>query len=427
MQRFGFENDTIKIFKSLYLTPTARIKINGDISEHITLERGCRQGCPLSPTLFALFIEPLAQLLRDDSEIRGVVVKDIEHKICLYADDVLLFLTDPESSLPKVMYSLKKFGLYSGYKLNIHKTQTLVCNYNPSNKIRNEYTFKWNTSSIKYLGVQIPADLSTIYKINYCPITEIIKMDLNRWILLPLDLHNRIEIIKMNILPRLLFLFQALPIEIPKRQFDEWKKLISRFIWKSGRLRVRFNTLQLPKDQGGRGLPSLDDYYKAAQLRHLVCWCNDEYSAKLKDFEQSQLELPLQVLLGDINFQKTQLNKLNFLTKIPLDIWYKELRNSKIERQGRILRWVEHDLQFKPAGLDLRFKQWSLQGITSFCLISTENELESFQQLSHKYNLEKQDFFRYLQVRHYFNKNIRDPEDAGSSIVQIFVDTYKKC
>ncbi len=109
----------------------------------------------------------------------------------------------------------------------------------------------------------------------------------------------------MNILPRLLFLFQALPIEIPKRQFDEWKKLISRFIWKSGRPRVCFNTLQLPKDQGGRGLPSLDDYYKAAQLRHLVCWCNDEYSAKRKDFEQSQLELPLQVLLGDRHFQKT--------------------------------------------------------------------------------------------------------------------------
>ncbi len=191
---------------------------------------------------------------------------------------------------------------------------------------------------------------------------------------------------------------------------------------------MRFNTLQLPKDQGGRGLPSLDDYYKAAKLRHLVCWCNDEYSAKWKDFEQSQLELPLQVLLGDRNFQQTQLHKLNCLTKIPLEIWYKELRNSKIERQGRILRWVEYDLQFKPARLDLRFKQWSLQGITSFCLISTENGLESFQQLSHKYNLDKQDFFRYLQVRHYFNKNIRDirEEDTGSTIVQIFVDTYKK-
>lgn len=117
---------------------------------------------------------------------------------------------------------------------------------------------------------------------------------------------------------------------------------------------------------------------------------------------------------------------MNYLTQTPLKIWYKELRNSKIERQGRILRWIEYDLQFKPARLDLRFKQWSSQGITSFCLISTESGLESFQQLSHKINLDKQDFFRYLQVRHYFNKNIRDPEDPGSTIVQIFVDDYKK-
>lgn len=137
-----------------------------------------------------LFIEPLAQLIRDDTEMRGVVVKDIEHKVCLYADDVLLFLTYPELSLPKVMYSLEKFGLYSGHKLNIHKTQTLLCNYNPSNKIRNEYTFKWNTSSMKYLGVHIPAELSNIYKMNYYPITKIIKIDLNRWLLLPLDLRN---------------------------------------------------------------------------------------------------------------------------------------------------------------------------------------------------------------------------------------------
>lgn len=123
------------------------------------------------------------------------------------------------------------------------------------------------------------------------------------------------------------------------------------------------------------------------------------------------------VLLGDRNFQQTQLHKLNYLTRTQLEIWYKEFKNSKIGRQGRILRGIEYDLQFKPARLDLRFKQWRSQDITSFCLISTESGLESFQQPSYKFNLGKQDFFRYLQVRHYFNENIRDPEDPGSTTV----------
>lgn len=57
----------------------------------------------MSPTLFALFIEPLAQAIREDADIRGVVIKDKEYKICLYADDVLVTLTNPSVSLLKLL------------------------------------------------------------------------------------------------------------------------------------------------------------------------------------------------------------------------------------------------------------------------------------------------------------------------------------
>lgn len=72
---------------------------------------------------------------------------------------------------------------------------------------------------IKYLGVQIPRDLTSIYDKNYNPITVDIKADL-----------NRIEAVKMNILPRLLFFLQSLLVEIPSKQFNEWHKMISTFI-----------------------------------------------------------------------------------------------------------------------------------------------------------------------------------------------------
>ena len=95
----------------------------------------------------------------------------------------------------------------------------------------NRFGLKWTSSDIEYLGIQIPKDISKIYDSNYGPISKNIKADIDRWSQLPLDMHNRIETIKMNVLPRLLYLFQSLPAVVPLQQFNEWDKWISRFIW----------------------------------------------------------------------------------------------------------------------------------------------------------------------------------------------------
>lgn len=150
LARFSFKDGFIKCIRALYFSPTARIRVNGHLSQTIHLERGTRQGCPPSPTLFALFIEPLAQAIREDSGIKGTMIRGEEHKICMFADDVLLFITSPDSSIPKLMSLLKKYNLYSGYKLNIQKTQTLTFNYIPHPDIKGKYNFKWDSPKIKY-------------------------------------------------------------------------------------------------------------------------------------------------------------------------------------------------------------------------------------------------------------------------------------
>lgn len=137
LQRFGFNSSVILFSKNLYHSPTAKIKMNGSLTNPVQLERGCRQGCPLSPALFALFIEPLAQAIREDHDIRGIWIKDTEFKSCLYADDVLITLSQPDLSLPNLFSCLKTFGHYSGYKLNIHKTQIILYNYTPAGQILN--------------------------------------------------------------------------------------------------------------------------------------------------------------------------------------------------------------------------------------------------------------------------------------------------
>lgn len=97
MGKFGFQDKFIRVIQTLYDKPTARIKVNGDLSDSFTLERGTRQGCSISPLLFALFIEPLGQLMRQSDAIRGVEVGGgIEQRAKLFADDALVILGEPE-------------------------------------------------------------------------------------------------------------------------------------------------------------------------------------------------------------------------------------------------------------------------------------------------------------------------------------------
>lgn len=63
-----------------------------------SLHRGMWQGCPLSPSLFAIAMEPVAEALRTSLEIKGLRIDWLEERVALYADD-LLFLNDQSLSL----------------------------------------------------------------------------------------------------------------------------------------------------------------------------------------------------------------------------------------------------------------------------------------------------------------------------------------
>ncbi len=109
------------------------------------------------------------------------------------------------------------------------------------------------------------------------------KSDFAKWTLLPLDMSSRIEIIKMNVLPRLLYLFQSLPLDISQNQFNERDGMILRFVWNGRRPRIRFKTLV--KENGGRALPCFQDYFYAAQMKPLICWCIPSYESRWKTLE----------------------------------------------------------------------------------------------------------------------------------------------
>lgn len=128
--------------------------------------------------------------------------------------------------------------------------------------------------------------------------------------------------VKINILPRYLFLFQALPVEIPSKQFSEFNKIISRFIWQGKKPRVKLKTLQLPREEGGMALPHFKDYFYAAQIEPSINMCNPTFHARWKDIELSIMnDPPIHAVLAHKNLGRFIDNVQNPWIKVQLKIW----------------------------------------------------------------------------------------------------------
>ena len=79
LKQFGLDDKAVECIKTLHQRPTARIRRNGSLTESITLERSTMQGCCLSPTLFAIFLEPLAQANRQNKDLKGIRMGEKYH------------------------------------------------------------------------------------------------------------------------------------------------------------------------------------------------------------------------------------------------------------------------------------------------------------------------------------------------------------
>jgi hypothetical protein len=97
LERSGIQGPYLNMLKAIYSKPVANIKVNGEKVEAIPLKSGTRQGCPLSPYLFNIVLEVLARVIRQQKEIKGIQIGKDEVKISLFADDMLVYISDPKN------------------------------------------------------------------------------------------------------------------------------------------------------------------------------------------------------------------------------------------------------------------------------------------------------------------------------------------
>ena len=123
-------------------------------------------------------------------------------------------------------------------------------------------------------------EVKDLYDKNFKSLRKEIKEDLRRWKDLPCSWIGRINIVKMAILPKAIYRFNAIPFKIPTQFFNELERAIGRFIWNNKKPRIAKTLLKDKRTSGGITMSGLKLYYRAIVIKNAGYWYSDRQVEK---------------------------------------------------------------------------------------------------------------------------------------------------
>lgn len=272
LQKMNFGPSFRQWLQTIYHLPVATVINNGHESGTITLERGLRQGCPLSPLLYTIVIETLCVSIRKNRRIEGFFVPGLktESKISAYADDITLTLRD-DCSVTSAFDMIRQYELASGAKLNMEKSEGIYVGLQ-AGRNHGPVPIRWLEEQTTILGINFGNSLTQ----NWEKCIKKIENGVAKWQKRKLTLKGKSVIINTYAVSHLVYL--ASVFEIPPWVIRKVNKLIFGFLWNNKNERVSRKTCHLPFDKGGLGIADLSVITQTALTKwiSLITTQNDD-------------------------------------------------------------------------------------------------------------------------------------------------------
>ena len=245
-QRFVHWIDIMQVEKEL------RIFNNGHSSDPIYPLRGVAQGCALSPLIFILAMEMLANVVRNTDDIVGIKAKDRHKKIELAADDTLIAMQATPQCFSELNKILDSFAIQSGLRVNFSKSNVVRIGKNKDHPpLLNFLQFEWlkQDEYFTYLGLKLRIQ-GEFASANFVDHHKLVSQATAGMRYAYRGLIGRILIVKSLVASKFVYRFNLLPTP-PPVFFKRMDKTYYDYVWDDGRHRISKKIMEQPMENGG--------------------------------------------------------------------------------------------------------------------------------------------------------------------------------
>ena len=397
---FNFGPDIKRWIRTFYCNANSRIVLNGQCSSWFNIERGVRQGDPLSPYLYLICAEILSLMIRTNNKIKGIKLKDTEFLLSQFADDTTLGLDGTERSFMEAIHTFDKFSLMSGLKINNDKTVAvwIGSRKNCGVKFLRDRNFCWDPGIFKVLGVKLSTNLESISELNFEAKIVKIKKILNIWKKRQLTPLGKITVIKNLIIPTMVYFFINLP-DPPDTFLRNLEDEFYKFLWDNKPSKIKKSIVCRPYEEGGLKMCDIYSFLTAMKLSWLKRLEEDD---RLKAFT-----LRIYPLLGKLNVFGGEY--ANIIMQGTRNAFWKDVMKhykrmySKLNAnniQEFLSECIHYNINITRDKKVIHIKEWCDEGIFKIAqLINAEGKLMTYREFKITYpNIKRTNFLMFEGV-----------------------------